>query len=165
MSQIIRELEKSFIKSEVPDFRAGDTVRVAVRIVEGDKERIQNFEGLVIARSGTGMNATFTVRRVSFGVGMERTFSLHAPRVESIKVIRQGRVRRSKLYYLRDLSGKKARIAETRRKRNAKDTVLSLLSAEKTADELRDEAPVEVNPEAVASEPHAVTDAAEGKSE
>ena len=111
------------------------------------------------------MSATFTVRRVSFGVGMERIFSLHAPRVESIKVIRQGRVRRSKLYYLRDLSGKKARIAESRRKRTSKDSVLSLLTADKSVDELRDEAPVEINPEAVNTEHHAVTDAAEHKSE
>ena len=126
----VKELEQEYMKKEIPDFRPGDTVTVAVRIVEGDKERIQNFEGVVIARSGEGLSAIFTVRRVSFGVGMERTFMLHSPRVEAIKVIRQGRVRRAKLYYLRDLSGRKARIAETRRKRGAKDKMVKLLFAE-----------------------------------
>ena len=130
MNQLVRELERESMKKEIPDFRPGDTVRVAVRIVEGDKERIQNFEGVLIARSGEGMSEIFTVRRVSFGVGMERTFMLHSPRVESIRIIRHGRVRRAKLYYLRDLSGRKARIAETRRKRGAKDRMVSLLISE-----------------------------------
>jgi large subunit ribosomal protein L19 len=124
----VKEFDRRHGKKSVPDFRAGDTVRVAVRIVEGDKERIQNFEGVVIGRHGDGMSATFTVRRVSFGVGMERTFTLHAPRVESIKVLRQGRVRRAKLYYLRDLSGKKARIADTRRKRAGKDALIEMVT-------------------------------------
>lgn len=121
MHQLVKNLEREYLKSEVPDFRAGDTIRVAVRIVEGDKERIQNFEGVCIARRGRGMDETFMVRRVSFGVGMERIFTLHSPRVEAITVLRQGRVRHSKLYYLRELSGRKARIPETRRKRNAKN--------------------------------------------
>ena len=125
MNLQVRELERGYMKKSVPDFRPGDTVSVAVRIVEGDKERIQNFEGVVIARSGEGMSEVFTVRRVSFGVGMERTFMLHSPRVESIKVVRHGRIRRAKLYYLRDLSGRKARIADTRRKRGGKDRVES----------------------------------------
>jgi large subunit ribosomal protein L19 len=124
----VREIDRRYMKKSVPDFRAGDTVRVAVRIVEGDKERVQNFEGLVIARRGEGLSETFTVRRVSFGVGMERIFMLHAPRVESIKILRHGRVRRAKLYYLRDLSGKKARIADTRRKRASKDALIELLT-------------------------------------
>ena len=88
--QLVTEIEREYMKKEVPDFRSGDTVSVAVRIVEGDKERIQNFEGVVIARSGGGMSEIFTVRRVSFGVGMERTFMLHSPRVETIKVVRHG---------------------------------------------------------------------------
>lgn len=127
MNVLVRELERGSMKKEVPDFRPGDSVSVAVRIVEGDKERIQNFEGVVIARAGEGMSEIFTVRRVSFGIGMERTFMLHSPRVETIRIIRHGRVRRAKLYYLRDLSGRKARIAETRRKRGAKDRMVSLL--------------------------------------
>lgn len=127
MNLQVRDLERGYMKKEIPDFRPGDTVSVAVRIVEGDKERIQNFEGVVIARSGEGMSAVFTVRRVSFGIGMERTFMLHSPRVETIKVIRHGRVRRAKLYYLRDLSGRKARIAETRRKRAEKGSMVSMM--------------------------------------
>jgi large subunit ribosomal protein L19 len=130
MNLQVSEIEREYMKKEIPDFRPGDTVSVAVRIVEGDKERIQNFEGVVIARSGGGMSEVFTVRRVSFGIGMERTFMLHSPRVETIKVMRQGRVRRAKLYYLRDLTGRKARIAETRRKRHAKDRMVSLLIGE-----------------------------------
>lgn len=130
---VIQDFDRRHMKKSVPDFRPGDTVRVAVRIVEGDKERIQNFEGVVIARRGEGMSETFTVRRVSFGVGMERTFSLHAPRIESIKVVRQGRVRRAKLYYLRDLSGKKARIADTRRKRAGKDALVELFTDDQPA--------------------------------
>lgn len=130
MNEQIKEIERAYMKKEVPDFRPGDTLSVAVRIVEGDKERIQNFEGVCTARRGEGMSRVFTVRRVSFGVGMERTFMIHSPRVESIKVLRHGRVRRAKLYYLRNLSGRKARIADTRRKRGAKDRMISLLMAE-----------------------------------
>ena len=135
MHTLVREFENEFLKKSVPDFRPGDTVKVAVRIKEGDKERIQNFEGVVIGRSGAGMSATFTVRRVSFGVGMERIFPLHSPRVESIKVVRHGRVRRAKLYYLRDLTGRKARIADTRRKRGHKDTMIELMTAGEPATE------------------------------
>lgn len=130
MNELVKEIERQYMKKEAPDFRPGDSVSVAVRIIEGDKERTQKFEGVVIGRSGTGMSEMFTVRRVSFGVGMERSFPLHSPRVESIKVMRHGRARRAKLYYLRDLSGRKARIADTRRKRGAKDAVVSLLMAE-----------------------------------
>jgi large subunit ribosomal protein L19 len=117
MQSIMAEAVKGRLKEQIPDFRPGDTLKVGVRIVEGDKERIQNFEGVCIARQGSGMNETFTVRRVSFGVGMERIFPLHSPRIESIDVTRHGRVRRAKLYYLRELTGKKARLSETRRKR------------------------------------------------
>jgi large subunit ribosomal protein L19 len=156
-SAIIRDFDRRKQKPSVPDFRAGDTVRVAVRIVEGDKERLQNFEGVVIGRHGEGMSATFTVRRVSFGVGMERTFTLHAPRVESIKVVRHGRVRRSKLYYLRDLSGKKARIADTRRKRGSKDALIEMVTDH--ADEPADA----VAAEATQTEPTTDQPAAEAK--
>ncbi len=130
MNALVQQVERKYLKKSVPDFRPGDTVRVAVRIVEGNRERIQNFEGVCIARHGAGMSETFSVRKVSFGVGMERTFTLHSPRVEAIKVLRQGRVRRAKLYYLRDLSGKKARIADTRRKRSGKDAMIELLAGE-----------------------------------
>jgi len=143
MNQQVQEIERTFMKKSVPDFRPGDTVSVAVRIVEGDKERIQNFEGVVISRNAGGMSENFTVRRVSFGVGMERIFMLHSPRVESIKVLRHGRIRRAKLFYLRDLSGRKARIADTRRKRGAKDKMISLLMAEGAIEPTAGEAPGE----------------------
>ena len=100
--------------SDIPDFRAGDTVKVYVKVVEGSRERVQMFEGVVIARSGGGVRETFTVRRVSYGVGVERTFPLHSPRIEKIEVARRGIVRRAKLYYLRNLTGKAARIRERR---------------------------------------------------
>lgn len=110
--RIVREYEATQIKQDSHNFRPGDTLRVSVRISEGGKERIQDFEGVCIRRHGTGMGETFTVRRVSYGVGMERIFPLHAPRVEKIRVVRRGRVRRANLGYLRDLRGKKARITE-----------------------------------------------------
>lgn len=112
MHPIIREVEATQLKKNLPDFRPGDTLRVAVRIVEGGKERVQNFEGVCIGRSGEGVRETFIVRRVSFNVGMERIFPVHSPRIEDIKIVRRGRVRRAKLYYLRDLRGKKARLTE-----------------------------------------------------
>ena len=111
---IIQALEREQIKTDIPDFRPGDTVRVHVKVVEGERERIQVFEGVVIARSGGGVRETFTVRKVSQGVGVERIFPLHSPRVEKIEVIRRGRVRRAKLYYLRQRVGKAARIKERR---------------------------------------------------
>ena len=109
---IIRECEQTYLKSDIPDFKPGDTVRVSVKIIEGDKERIQDFEGVCIRRKSSGISATFTVRRVSYGVGMERIFPVHSPKVDHIEVVRRGKVRRSKLYYLRELRGKKARITE-----------------------------------------------------
>lgn len=112
MHPLIREVEALQFRKSVPEFRPGDTVRVSVRIVEGDKERVQDYEGVVIRRKGTGIGETFTVRRVSFGVGMERIFPIHSPRLENIKLVRRGKVRRAKLYYLRDLRGKKARLTE-----------------------------------------------------
>lgn len=110
--EIIRAIEQEQMKKDVPEFQPGDTVRVHVKVVEGDKERIQAFEGTVIARKGSGLSETFTVRRVSYGVGVERTFPVHSPRIEKIEVLRKGKVRRAKLYYLRDKSGKDARIKD-----------------------------------------------------
>lgn len=100
--------------SEIPDFKAGDTLAVHVKVVEGDKERIQVFKGICIQRRGAGINATFTVRKISNGVGVERIFPLHSPRLDKIEVVKVGRVRRAKLYYLRELQGKAARIKEKR---------------------------------------------------
>jgi large subunit ribosomal protein L19 len=111
---IIEVLEQEQLRSDIPDFRAGDTVKVFVKVVEGTRERIQLFEGVVIARSGGGVREMFTVRRMSSGVGVERTFPLHSPRLEKIEVARRGIVRRAKLYYLRKLTGKAARIRERR---------------------------------------------------
>lgn len=108
--QIIQKLEEKQLKSNVPNFRVGDTVRVHTRIIEGDKERIQMFTGTVIARKGTGLAETFSVHRVAYGEGMERVFPLHSPRIAEIEVMREGDVRRSKLYYLRGTSGKKAKV-------------------------------------------------------
>ncbi len=109
---IIETIEKSQLKTDIPRFRPGDTVRVHVKVVEGDKERIQVFEGVVLRRGGTANRETFTVRKVSYGVGVERTFPLHSPRLEKIEIVQQGQVRRAKLYYLRERSGKAARIEE-----------------------------------------------------
>jgi large subunit ribosomal protein L19 len=109
---IIEAIEQKQLRSDIPDFRPGDTVRVHCIVVEGDKERIQVFEGVVLRRSRGGNRATFTVRKVSYGVGVERTFPVHSPRIEKIEVVSRGRVRRAKLYYLRERSGKAARIQE-----------------------------------------------------
>ena len=111
---IINVLELEQLRSDIPDFRAGDTVRVHVKVVEGSRERIQMFEGLVIKRQGGGIRETFTVRRIASGVGVERTFPVHSPRLEKIDLLRRGIVRRAKLYYLRNLTGKAARIREKR---------------------------------------------------
>ena len=112
---LIEAITKSQLRDDIPDFRPGDTVRVYAKIVEGERERIQLFEGVVIKRHGTGVSATYTVRKISSGVGVERTFPLNTPRVEKIEVVRHGQVRRAKLYYLRALRGKAARIKEKRR--------------------------------------------------
>lgn len=114
---LIQQLEAEAIENlgkDIPDFRAGDTVRVGVKVVEGTRERVQNFEGVVIARSNRGMGSNFTVRKLSFGEGVERVFPLYSPIVDSITVVRRGVVRRAKLYYLRGRTGKRARIAERR---------------------------------------------------
>ena len=109
---IIEQIEKENLKSSVPSFNVGDTVKVSFKVIEGTKERIQAFEGIVIAKRNSGIRETFTVRRVSYGIGVERTFPLHSPKVADIKVVRKGKVRRAKLYYLRDLTGKAAKVHE-----------------------------------------------------
>jgi large subunit ribosomal protein L19 len=118
--QQIEAEEMAKTGKEIPDFRAGDTVRVGVKVVEGNRERIQNFEGVCIARSNRGMGSNFTVRKLSFGEGVERVFPLYSPIVDSITVVRKGVVRRAKLYYLRGRTGKRARIAERRETQGAK---------------------------------------------
>ena len=112
MSDIIRELEKEQLRSDLPKLEIGDTVRVYVKVVEGNRERLQNFEGIVIKMQGGGIRKTFTVRRISYGVGLERTFPYHSPRIGRIEVVRHGVVRRAKLYYLRERTGKAAKIKE-----------------------------------------------------
>jgi large subunit ribosomal protein L19 len=110
----VDQIESAYLRDDIPDFAPGDTVRVNVRVVEGGRERVQIFEGVVIARNGGGARESFTVRKLSFGVGVERIFPLHAPIIQSIEVVRRGDVRRAKLYYLRDRVGKAARIKEKR---------------------------------------------------
>jgi len=111
---LVRMVQQQNIRHDIPEFRPGDTVRVHVKVVEGNRERVQAYEGVVIDRKGGGSDETFTVRRVSFGIGVERTFLVHSPRLAKIEVVRRGRVRRAKLYYLRALRGKAARIRERR---------------------------------------------------
>jgi ribosomal protein L19, bacterial type len=110
MSNVIDEITKEQLRSDIPGFRPGDTLKVHVKITEGTHERIQVFEGVVIKRHGVGVSATFTVRKISYGVGVERAFPVNSPKIAKIEVIRLGKVRRAKLYYLRELRGKKARI-------------------------------------------------------
>jgi large subunit ribosomal protein L19 len=137
---------KILITKKIPDFGPGDTIKVGVRIVEGKKERIQYFEGVCIARKNRDINSSFTVRKISFGEGVERTFALYSPVVDSIKVIRSGKVRRAKLYYLRDRTGKSARIAEKIKKKIGVDVVkkpikASEAQAEKITTVSKNEAP------------------------
>ena len=112
MSNIIDVIEKEGMRTDLPEFNIGDTVKVFVKVVEGNRERLQGFEGVVIARKNGGIRETFTVRRVSYGIGIERIFPLHSPKIDHIEVIRKGAVRRAKLYYLRERSGKSAKIKE-----------------------------------------------------
>ena len=114
MHTAITDLEQAQIRSDIPDFRPGDTLRVHVRVVEGSRSRIQVFQGVVIRRQGGGARETFTVRKISYGVGVERTFPVHTPNIDHIEVVTRGDVRRAKLYYLRDLRGKAAKIREKR---------------------------------------------------
>jgi large subunit ribosomal protein L19 len=108
-------VESEYLRDDIPDFRPGDTVKVHVRVVEGTRERVQMFQGVVISRKGGGLRENFTVRKISFGIGVERTFPVHSPMISKIEVIMQGRVRRAKLYYLRDRVGKAAKVREKRR--------------------------------------------------
>ena len=138
-------VSKILAAKKIPDFGPGDTIKVGVRIVEGKKERIQYFEGVCIARKNRDINSSFTVRKISFGEGVERTFALYSPVVDSIKVIRSGKVRRAKLYYLRDRTGKSARIAEKIKKKIGVDVVSKQIKsaapqAEKTTTEFKKEA-------------------------
>lgn len=115
MNDIIRSIEAAQLRTDLPAFNVGDTLRVWVKVVEGSRERLQAFEGTVIAKRNGSVRETFTVRRVSYGIGVERTFPVHSPRVSSVEVIRRGKVRRAKLYYLRSLAGKAAKIKEAKR--------------------------------------------------
>ena len=111
---LIEVIEKENLKKEVPQFNVGDTVKVFVKVVEGDKERLQAYEGIVIAKRNGSIRETFTVRRISYGIGVERTFPLHSPRIDRIEVVRKGKVARAKLYYLRERTGKSSRVKEDR---------------------------------------------------
>ena len=113
--EIISTIEKEMMKKDIPDFNVGDTVRVYVKVVEGTRERLQAFEGIVIQKKHGGVSETFTVRRLSYGVGVERVFPVHSPKIERIEVVRRGRVRRAKLFYLRDRVGKAASVRERNR--------------------------------------------------
>lgn len=115
MNEIIRSIEAKQLRNDAPQFSVGDTVRVWVKVVEGNRERLQAFEGTVIAKRNGGIRETFTVRRVSYGIGVERTFPIHSPRVDHVDLIRRGKVRRAKLYYLRERQGKAAKIKEVKR--------------------------------------------------
>ena len=115
---LVNEIEKEYLKKDAPAFDVGDTVRVYVKVVEAGKERLQAYEGIVIAKRNGSIRESFTVRRVSYGVGVERTFPLHSPRIDRVEVVRKGKVRRAKLYYLADRTGKKAKVREDRKKAN-----------------------------------------------
>ncbi|HIR23699.1 MAG TPA: 50S ribosomal protein L19 [Candidatus Scatosoma pullicola] len=112
MKGLIEAIDAENLKSELPAFNVGDTVKVGFKIIEGGKERVQNFEGVVIAKKNGGISETFTVRHISYGIGVEKTFPLHSPKIASITVVRKGKVRRAKLYYLRNLTGKAAKVKE-----------------------------------------------------
>ncbi|MBI3795098.1 MAG: 50S ribosomal protein L19 [Nitrospinae bacterium] len=114
---LMEKVEKQYLRSDLPEFRVGDTVKVYVKIIEGEKERVQMVEGIVIRKRGDGTRATFTIRKVSFNVGLERIFPLHSPRIEKVEVVRRNKVRRARLYFLRNLKGKAARLTEIRQTR------------------------------------------------
>ena len=128
------EIAKRTAGKSLPDFSPGDTVKVHLRVVEGQRERIQIFEGVVIARNGGGINASFTVRKLSYGEGVERVFPLHSPRIEKIEVVRRGKVRRAKLYYLRGRTGKRARISERTTGRKVADVTQAAVAADVAED-------------------------------
>lgn len=130
---LIKSVEAQYLKKDIPDFNIGDTIRVDVKVIEDDSERIQAFEGVVISRKGSGVGETMTVRKVSYGVGIERTFLIHSPMISAITLVRRGRVRRAKLYYLRERTGKAARIKEKRKK--ATTTIASSTNNEVTTEQ------------------------------
>jgi len=151
-------VEQSYLRSDIPEFRPGDTVKVHVRVVEGSRERVQVFQGVVIRRQNGGLRETFTVRKISFGVGVERTFPVHSPSIAKLEVVSRGKVRRAKLYYLRELRGKKARIKE----RRLDDTKLAALEAAALAaqqpDDEQDDALIEMGPDDGSLEASEATD-------
>ena len=146
------EISKLTAEREVPEFGAGDTLRVHVKVVEGTRERVQVFEGVCIARKNSGLNSAFTVRKISYGEGVERVFPLYSPRIEQIEVMRRGAVRRAKLYYLRELRGKKARIAEKVERRVGADQVAKKEQVAVASDEVIQEVAPETVTEATAAE-------------
>jgi large subunit ribosomal protein L19 len=150
-------IDKAFLRADIPDFRPGDTVKVHVRVVEAGRERVQVFQGVVIRRQGGGLQETFTVRKISFGVGVERTFPVHSPSISKLEIISRGHVRRAKLYYLRELRGKKARIKE----RRIEGEDLAAVNAAAVAAGLAAEA----QPEAEDLEPEGAEDLAEDLAE
>ncbi|TMK94219.1 MAG: 50S ribosomal protein L19 [Actinobacteria bacterium] len=149
MSDVIEQLERAQLREGLPQFKAGDTVRVHFRVIEGQRRRIQVFEGIVLKRQGSGARETFTVRKQSFGVGVERTFPLHTPKIEKIEVVAIGDVSRAKLYYLRGKVGKKARIREKRYGAGAATTGAAAVESEPATEE----APAPTEPEDVSEEP------------
>jgi large subunit ribosomal protein L19 len=154
-------IEQSFLRTDVPEFRPGDTVKVHVRVVEGNRERVQVFQGVVIRRQGGSIRETFTVRKISFGVGVERTFPVHSPSIAKLEVVSRGAVRRAKLYYLRDLRGKKARIKE-RRIDDAKLAAMEEAAAARAAEAADDDA---VDDTAEAADAVVAADAVEADTE
>lgn len=157
-------IEQPFLRTDLPDFRPGDTVKAHVRVVEGNRERVQVFQGVVIRRSGGGIRETFTVRKISFGVGVERTFPVHSPSIARLELVQRGRVRRAKLYYLRDLRGKKARIKE-RRIDDVKLAAMERAAADAAAEAEDEAAEDEVADGAEDVEAEGVLEAAESPSE
>jgi large subunit ribosomal protein L19 len=168
-------IEQPFLRNDIPDFRPGDSVKVHVRVVEGNRERVQVFQGVVIRRSGGGVRETFTVRKISFGVGVERTFPLHSPSIAHLELVQRGRVRRAKLYYLRDLRGKKARIRERRiddaklaameEEAAARATAAELAAAEAETEDATDDAEHDTAEPVPDGDDDAVVDVTEGTDE
>ena len=156
------EISKLTAEREVPEFGAGDTLRVHVKVVEGTRERVQVFEGVCIARKNSGLNSAFTVRKISYGEGVERVFPLYSPRIEKIEVIRRGAVRRAKLYYLRELRGKKARIAEKVERRVGADQVAKKEEVAVASDEIIQQTASDIVTETNVSEERAEETKAEG---
>ena len=141
---IIKSIEHEQLKNKIPDLKIGDTVRVHQRIKEGNRERIQVFEGIIIKKQGGGVNATFTVRKIAYGVGVEKTFLVHSPMVEKVEVVRVGKARRAKLYYLRDRVGK---AAKTKENTGARIENKEIIIKEEVQEEVQEEVPVEAAPE------------------